>query len=1130
MRVKELATWRGRRWGRGTQRKAAVAVVAAGLVIVGLPSAGASGTGVSAFTAPPQSYDLTGGAYCSAATGRADAALDANLISNPGAEYATTRGELPGGAGTTAGSGVADPDAVLLPDCWSLTSTIAGTDPANEIASAVAASYPGKAGTRNFYGGRSANDKAPAGTVTTATQTIDLAPLGDVAGTHFALTANLGGYANQDDATSVSATWEDSGGKAVDDGTARPAVTTLGPVLAADRGDTSSMLPRSAYGTVPDGASKVVVTLTFTMGGAGHNDANADNLGLVVVGDSAVAPAGQDYDESGNCPRPAAPAAGRNLISNPGAEDHVSVAYPYGTGGGVTDPGTANATVDVPACWTGHSDLPAPDAVVESRTQKAPYPGLEGSRYFSGGANSTATPAANPGFTPAPGFRGDVQGVTTSASQTVDVGGLNAGGHPFALSGQLGGYSTQGDFAEVRADFEDASGTTLASARIGPITEPERVAAADYLAAKGGTPADSGMLPVQTLGTLPKGTATVVVTISATAISAGSESNGVADDLAFVVDPTSSGVHGQNYDLTTGTHGTDPNCPDRVAPALDRNLVSNPGAEEYTSDVWFGAPGDAPVSVPDCWASASPLPAPRAVAESYAQAPSAYPPVRPGSRVFWGGHDPQSAIAGVATTQTQPIDLAPLGDVSGKSFALSGLLGGYATQNDNAVVTADFQGGNGATLTIASIGPVKANQRGGVSGLVPQAWYGTVPAGAVRVVLKITMTAVNTGADNNGEADDLSLVIGDSTRPTGPILQTLPYDATGGGEVRIDPTTGLPLPPAGGLYRPAGVSASGGVVYASNTGDNVLAALANGQSKVIAGSLEGSGLNGDGGPATAATLYQPGGTAVDAEGDLFVADSADNVVREITPDGVIHRVAGTGDARTGGSSGLAGQEQRVATSTSLNHPQAVAADAHGDVYIADTYNHRVVKLLPNGRITSFAGRGDAGYSGDGGAARTARLTMPTGVAVDRHDNVYIADAANNVVRKVDGRTGTITTVAGDYAEDRAVDDGRGGWSGDGGPAVRARLNAPQGVAVDNAGNLFIADTLNNAVREVTPDGTITTVVNAAAPTAGGESSGQAPSASHLNTPYAVAVDLSTGVLYVADTTNSAIAEVLGVAR
>ncbi|WP_051777641.1 hypothetical protein [Streptomyces violaceorubidus] len=1120
----EMVKRRRRRWGGRVRIQVAAGVAAAGLALVGLPSAGANATD-RALVSAPQGYDLTGGQYCSSETGQAEVALDRNLVSNPGAEYATTRGSVPGGAGTTAGSSVTDPDGVLLPDCWAVTSTITGTDVANEIASAVTGAYPGKAGSRNFYGGKSANDKAVAGTITTASQTIDLGSLGDVVGKHFALGARLGGYADQDDATTLTATWQDADGDTVVDDSGRPAVTTVGPVTAIDRGDASSLLPRSGYGTVPAGATHVAVTLTFTMGGAGHNDASADSVSL-VVGDSAVAPADQNYDQTGNCPAPAPHDAGKNLISNPGAEDYTSVAYPYGSGSGVTDPGKATATVPVPDCWVSHGDLPAPDAVVQSKSQKGPYPGLEGSRLFFGGTNSSSTPAGNPGFDPAPGFVNDVQGVTTKAFQTIDVSSMHADGHTFELSGQLGGYSTQGDFAQVDAVFEDDHGNTLSSARIGPITEPQRVAVADYLAAKGG-PDSGGMLSTQTFGTLPDGTAEVVVTLSATAINAGNDSNGIADDLSFVIDPTSPAAHGQSYDLTTGTHAGSPNCPNPVTPALDHNLVSNPGAEDYASDIWFGAPGDGAVPVPDCWLSASALPAPRAVAESYAQSPSAYPPARPGSRVFWGGHDPENAIAGVATTQTQPIDLSPLGDVSGKPFKLSGLIGGYATQNDNAVVSATFQNADGKTLTAASIGPVKANQRGSVSKLVPLAWYGNVPKGAAKVTLKITLTAVNSGADSNGEADDLSLVIGDSTKPSGPILQTLPYDASAGGEVRIDPTTGLPLPPAGGLYRPAGVSASDGVVYASNTGDNVLAALANGQSEVVAGSLGGYGDKGDGGAATESTLYQPMGTAVDAKGDIFIADSADNVVREITADGVIHRVAGTGEAAIAGSS-LVGQEKREATRTALNHPQAVAVDAHGVLYVADTFNNRVVRVTPDGKINAFAGSGKAGYAGDGDTARKARLSSPTGVVVDRHGDVYIADTSNSVIRKVDAATGTISTVAGNYAKDRAENDGRGGYSGDGGPATEAQLSGPQGVAVDNAGDLFIADTLNNTVREVEPDGTISTVVNAAAPAAGGESSGQAPSASRLNTPYALSVDLSTGVLYIADTSNSSIAEVLGV--
>jgi hypothetical protein len=241
---------------------------------------------------------------------------------------------------------------------------------------------------------------------------------------------------------------------------------------------------------------------------------------------------------------------------------------------------------------------------------------------------------------------------------------------------------------------------------------------------------------------------------------------------------------------------------------------------------------------------------------------------------------------------------------------------------------------------------------------------------------------------------------------------------------------------------------------------------------------------------------------------------------------VIHRFAGTGFP----GSFLFGR----ATFSQLDHPDAVAVNANGDVYIADTYNNRVLEVAPSGFITVVAGNGRPGYSGDGHLGVFASLDQPTGLAVDAKGNLYIADAGNNVIRRVDARTGIITTVAGDYAADQA-NDGLGGFSGDGGPATSAQLNDPQGVAVDGAGDLFIADTFNSAIREVTPAGIISTVVgvvgaNGAAPTPGSETSGVAPTASHLSGPQAVAVDLSTDTLYIADTHNSAIAEVFGVAQ
>lgn len=494
-----------------------------------------------------------------------------------------------------------------------------------------------------------------------------------------------------------------------------------------------------------------------------------------------------------------------------------------------------------------------------------------------------------------------------------------------------------------------------------------------------------------------------------------------------------------------------------------------------------------------------------------------------GSRDFYGGTNPSTvSIPGITTTGTQTVDLSSL-SVDGQPFELSGDLGGYSTQSDYATVTAAFEDAEGGTLGTAVIGPVTAAQRDNVASLIHQAWYGDVPAGAEQVLLTIATVGVSSGANSDGVADNLNLTIGQNSVPAGPVLQTMPYASAGeNAGTHVDPGSGAVVPNVvpGSLYRPAGLSAAAGSVYVSNTGDNVLAQLANGSTAIVAGSLEGYGEKGDGGKAGAATLYQPSGTAVNAAGDLFVADSGDNVVREITPDGKIQRFAGTGVA---GHAGIL-----LGSAMQLDHPEAVAVNEAGDVFIADTYNNRVLELSPKGIVIRAVGTGRAGYSGDGRAALLAQLNQPIGLAVDAKGNLYIADSANNVIRRVDARTAVITTVAGDYTADKAG-DGLGGFSGDGGAATSAQLDDPQGVALDGAGDLFIADTFDNAIREVSPAGTITTVVNSAA-AAGGETSGAAPAASRLNTPGAVAVDPATDLLYIADTKNSAVAEVLGVAQ
>lgn len=215
---------------------------------------------------------------------------------------------------------------------------------------------------------------------------------------------------------------------------------------------------------------------------------------------------------------------------------------------------------------------------------------------------------------------------------------------------------------------------------------------------------------------------------------------------------------------------------------------------------------------------------------------------------------------------------------------------------------------------------------------------------------------------------------------------------------------------------------------------------------------------GDGGPASSAAFYYPRGMALDLSGNLYIADSYNDRIRKVTPNGIISTVAGNG---TGDNSGDGGP----ATQAGLLYPSAVAVDASGDLFIADTDHDRVRKVTPAGIISTVAGSGFVGYTGDGGPAISAGLYGPIGLATDGAGNLFIADNQNNVIRKVTSG-GIISTVAG---------NGSQGYSGDGGPAVNAALNLPTGVAADASGNLFIADSGNDRIRKVTPSGTISTV-------------------------------------------------------
>ena len=205
-------------------------------------------------------------------------------------------------------------------------------------------------------------------------------------------------------------------------------------------------------------------------------------------------------------------------------------------------------------------------------------------------------------------------------------------------------------------------------------------------------------------------------------------------------------------------------------------------------------------------------------------------------------------------------------------------------------------------------------------------------------------------------------------------------------------------------------------------------------------------------------LFNPYGLALDLFGNVLVAEShvRNHLVRRIDFRGNVTTIAGVARQRGGFEGGGSAAEAR------LNFPRAVAADAAGNVYVGDTLNHRVRKIDPTGTITTIAGTGERGHSGDGGPAVDAQLFAPTGLLVDLLGNVYISDSGNASIRKVDS-SGMIETIAG---------PGEPGTLGNGGPAIKARLGSPRGIAMDPSGNLFVAESLNDIVRRISPSGTI----------------------------------------------------------
>jgi sugar lactone lactonase YvrE len=269
-----------------------------------------------------------------------------------------------------------------------------------------------------------------------------------------------------------------------------------------------------------------------------------------------------------------------------------------------------------------------------------------------------------------------------------------------------------------------------------------------------------------------------------------------------------------------------------------------------------------------------------------------------------------------------------------------------------------------------------------------------------------------------------------------------------------------------------------------------------------------AGFSGDGGPATAAQLRTPSDVAVDSAGNLYISEVGNRRIRKVTPTGVITSVAGNGNYGFAGDGG-------PAVGAQLSVPFSIAVDSAANLYIADTENYRIRKVLAaTGMIVTVAG-GGTGALGDGGLATEARLQFPYGVAVDAAGNIYIADTGNQRVRKVSATNGRIYTIAG---------NGTAGFSGDEGPATAAQLDDPWDVAVDPAGNIYIADLNNQRIRKVSAaTGIITTVAGIGSY---GFSGNDGPATeAQLYNPYGIAVDIA-GNVFISDYGNIQVRKVL----
>jgi uncharacterized protein (TIGR03437 family) len=309
------------------------------------------------------------------------------------------------------------------------------------------------------------------------------------------------------------------------------------------------------------------------------------------------------------------------------------------------------------------------------------------------------------------------------------------------------------------------------------------------------------------------------------------------------------------------------------------------------------------------------------------------------------------------------------------------------------------------------------------------------------------------------------------------------------------------------LNSPQGLATDGnGNVYIADTGNNVIRFVSAGTISTVAGvGGIGLGYTGDGEPATSAGLNNPyavvSATGSGGKAQIFIADAGDGRIRNVKIGGAISTVAGNGQFNYGGDGG-------PATSALMAFPFAVNTDSSGNMYIADLQNNRVRMVSTTGTITTIAGNGTPSSTGDGGPASAATVFFPSGVVVDSSGNLYVSELGSSKIRKINAG-GTISTIAG---------TGTPGFSGDGGPATSAMLNFPAFVTLDTAGNLYFADYLNYRIRKITTGGVISTVAGNGQSAYSGDNG---PATSAGMQPGGVFIT-SSGVLYIADDANQRI--------